>query len=89
MFDQFQIVGGVFNPVWEENIGFVKSIGLPANRVYKDFDTLIKEQIKLPESERLQVVPILTPTFLHFPMAMRLLENVFNVIWAKPMTTFN
>ena len=87
MFDQFQIVGGVFNPVWEENIGFVKSIGLPTNRVYKDFDTLIEEEVKLPESERMQVVSILTPNFLHFPMAKKLLENGFNVICEKPMTT--
>jgi predicted dehydrogenase len=87
MFDQFQIVGGVFNPVWEENIGFVESIGLPTNRVYKDFDTLIEEEIKLPENERMQVVSILTPNFLHFPMAKKLLENGFNVICEKPMTT--
>jgi len=87
MFDQVQIVGGGVNPVWEENIGFVKSIGLPTNRVYKDFDTLIEEEIKLPESERMQVVSILTPNFLHFPMAKKLLENGFNVICEKPMTT--
>lgn len=27
MFDQYQIVGGVFNPVWEENVGFAEKIG--------------------------------------------------------------
>lgn len=87
MYDQFQIVGGVFNPVWEENIGFVEKIGLPTNRVYKDFDMLIEEELKLPDSERMQVVSILTPNFLHFPMAKKLLENGFNVICEKPMTT--
>ncbi|RLD26493.1 MAG: gfo/Idh/MocA family oxidoreductase [Bacteroidetes bacterium] len=87
MYDQFQIVGGVFNPIWEENIGFVESIGLPTNRVYKDFDTLIEEELKLPETERMQVVSILTPNFLHFPMAKKLIENGFNVICEKPMTT--
>ena len=87
MYDQFQIVGGVFNPIWEENIGFVEKIGLPTNRVYKDFDTLIEEELKLPETERMQVVSILTPNFLHFPMAKKLLENGFNVICEKPMTT--
>ena len=61
MFDQFQIVGGVFNPIWEENIGFAKKIGLPTNRIYKDFDTLIEEELKLPKEERMQVVSILTP----------------------------
>jgi len=87
MFDQFQIVGGVFNPIWEENIGFAEKIGLPTDRIYKDFDTLINEELKLPESQRMQVVSILTPNFLHFPMAKKLLENRFNVICEKPMTT--
>ncbi|NOY47876.1 MAG: Gfo/Idh/MocA family oxidoreductase [Chlorobi bacterium] len=87
MYDQYQIVGGVFNPLWEENIGFAEKIGLPTNRVYKDFDTLIEEELKLPETERMQAVSILTPNFLHFPMAKKLLENNFNVICEKPMTT--
>ncbi|RLD27496.1 MAG: gfo/Idh/MocA family oxidoreductase, partial [Bacteroidetes bacterium] len=87
MYDQFQIVGGVFNPIWEENIGFVEKIGLPTNRVYIDFDTLIEEELKLPKEERMQVVSILTPNFLHFPMAKKLLENGVNVICEKPMTT--
>ena len=87
MFDQYEIVGGVFNPIWEENIGFAKKIGLPVSRVYTDFDTLISEEVKLPESERMQVVSILTPNFLHFPMAKKLLENGFNIICEKPLTT--
>ena len=66
MFDKYTIVGGVFNPNWEDNIGFANKIGLPTNRVYKDFVTLIAEETKLPESERMQVVSILTPNFLHF-----------------------
>lgn len=87
MYDKYQVVGGVFNPIWEENIGFAEKIGLPTNRIYKDFDTLIAEELKLPVNERMQVVSILTPNFLHFPMAKKLLENGFNVICEKPMTT--
>ena len=87
MFDSYRIVGGVFNSVWEENIGFAEKIGLPANRIYKDLDTLIVEEMKLPLAERIQVVSVLTPNFLHFPMAKRLLENGFHVICEKPMTT--
>lgn len=87
MYDQYQIVGGVFNPVWEENIGFAKHIGIPTNRIYLDFDKMIEEELKLPLSERIQVVSVLTPNFLHFPMAKKLLESGFNVICEKPMTT--
>lgn len=84
--DNYEIVGGVFNPNWEENIGFAKQIGLPLHRIYKDFDTLITEELKLPATERIQVCSILTPNFLHFPMAKKLMENGFHVICEKPMT---
>ncbi|MCB0474076.1 MAG: Gfo/Idh/MocA family oxidoreductase [Flavobacteriaceae bacterium] len=87
MFDNYRITGGVFNPVWDENIGFAEKIGLPANRIYKDLDTLIAEELKLPLAERMQVISVLTPNFLHFPMAKKLLQNGFHVICEKPMTT--
>ena len=37
--DNYEIVGAVFNPDFEENIGFAKKIDVPTNRIYKDFDT--------------------------------------------------
>ena len=87
MFDSYEIVGGVFNPNWEENISFAKEIGLKTDRIYKDFDTLIEEENKKSKDERMQVVSVLTPNFLHYPMAKKLLENNFNVICEKPLTT--
>ena len=87
MFDKYELVGGVFNVNFTESIDFADRIGIATNRVYKDIDTLIEEELILPESERMQVVSVLTPNFLHFPMAKKLLENRFNVICEKPMTT--
>ncbi|MBC6424948.1 MAG: Gfo/Idh/MocA family oxidoreductase [Ekhidna sp.] len=86
MYDKYEIVGGVFNSVWEESMDFAEQLGLLTHRIYKDFDNMIEEELKLPESERMQVVSVLTPNFLHYPMAKRLLENGFNVICEKPMT---
>lgn len=85
--DNYQIVGAVFNPDFEQNIGFAEEIDIPTNRVYKDFDTLIEEEMKLPEDQRIQVCSVLTPNFLHYPMAKKLLDNGFHVICEKPMTT--
>lgn len=85
--DNYEIVGAVFNPDFEANVAFAKEIDVPTNRIYKDFDTLVEEELKLPESERIQVCSVLTPNFLHFPMAKKLLENGFHVICEKPMTT--
>lgn len=85
--DNYQITGAVFNPNLEDSLSFAKQIDIPTNRIYKDFDTLVEEELKLPAEERIQVCSILTPNFLHFPMAKKLLENGFNVICEKPMTT--
>ncbi|MFT6836964.1 MAG: putative dehydrogenase [Sediminicola sp.] len=87
MNDNYEIVGAVFNPDHNDSLAFAKEIGVPTNRIYKDFDALVEEELKLPEGERIQVCSILTPNFLHFPMAKKLLENGFNVICEKPMTT--
>ena len=87
MFDRFEIVGGVFNPKWEDNIRFAKKIGLNEERIYKDLEELLSKERSLPEDKRIEVVSVLTPNFLHFPMGKRLLEEGFHVICEKPLTT--
>ena len=84
--DNYEIVGAVFNPDYEQNIAFAEQIDIPINRIYKDFDTLVEEELKLSEDERIQVCSVQTPNFLHFPMAKKLLDNGFHVICEKPMT---
>ncbi|NJB36578.1 Gfo/Idh/MocA family protein [Croceivirga sp. JEA036] len=85
--DNYQITGAVFNPDFEKNKEFAQEIDVPLDRIYSDFDTMVAEELKLPEDERIQVVSVLTPNFLHFPMAKKLLDNGFHVICEKPMTT--
>ena len=87
MHDNYEIVGGVFNPEHEESLKFARHLGLDENRVYKDYQTSINEEIKLDSEKRIEVVSVLTPNFLHFPMAKMLLENDFHVICEKPLTT--
>jgi predicted dehydrogenase len=87
MYDRYEIVGGVFNPNYEDNVKFAKHIGVNTERVYVDFDTFVDQEVKKSKDERIEVVSILTPNFLHFPMAKKLLENGFNVICEKPLTT--
>ncbi len=85
--DNYEITGGVFNADHEESLAFARQIDIPTDRIYADLDALIDAELKLPESERIQVCSVLTPNFLHFPMAKKLLENGFHVICEKPMTT--
>ena len=87
MYDRYELVGGSFNPSFDDSIKFANELGISTDQVYKDLDSLIEEELKLPKEKRMEVVSILTPNFLHFPMAKKLLENGFNVICEKPMTT--
>jgi predicted dehydrogenase len=87
MNDNYQITGAVFNPDYKLNIDFAQEIDIPTDRIYRDFDTFIESEMKLDKEERIQVVSVLTPNFLHFPMAKKLLENGFHIICEKPMTT--
>ena len=87
MHDNYEIVGGVFNPEHEESLKFARHLGLDESRVYKDYETFINEEIKLDYEKRIEVVSVLTPNFLHFPMAKMLLDNNFHVICEKPLTT--
>lgn len=87
MFDKYELVGGVFDPEHQKSLNFAKKLQLDPNRIYKDLDDFVQKEGQLPESERIQVVSVLTPNFLHFPMAKQLLENGYNVICEKPLTT--
>lgn len=87
MNDNYQITGAVFNPDYEDSLEFAREIDIPTDRIYKDFDTLVEEEMGLPEDQRIQVCSVLTPNFLHFPMAKKLVDNGFHVICEKPMTT--
>ncbi len=87
MYDKYEIVGGVFNVKLSESIAFAEKIGIRTDRVYASLEDLIAKEKQLPKEEQMQVVSVLTPNFLHFPMAKLLVENRFNVICEKPLTT--
>ena len=87
MFDKYEIIGGVFNTDWNKNINFSKTLGLNQDRIYKDIDDLINNEMKLPQNQRMSTISILTPNFLHFPMAKKLIQKGFNIICEKPLTT--
>ncbi|SNC67575.1 Predicted dehydrogenase [Hymenobacter gelipurpurascens] len=83
---QYDLVAGAFssNPGTSKASG--QLLGLSAERVYGSYQELIEREKQLPESERVQVVSIVTPNHLHFAPAKLALENGFHVILDKPMT---
>ena len=86
MFDAYQLIGAVFNPDVHVSLAFAKQIGISTDRIHANLDDMIAVELARPEEDRIQVFSILTPNFLHFPMAKQLLEAGFHVICEKPMT---
>ena len=86
MFDRYHLVGGVFSSNKEVNLKTADDLGLDQSRIYNDFEEMIDAEKKVDLSEKIEAVCILTPNFLHFPMAKKFLENGFHVICEKPLS---
>lgn len=86
MGEDYVLVGGVFDVDHEQGNQFAEKLELDVTRSYPDLDTFIKCENELPENERIEVVSILTPNFLHYSMAKKLVSAGFNVICEKPIT---
>jgi len=84
--DEYELVCGAFSSDPEKAKASGIALGLPAERSYTSYKELIEKEKQLPESERVQVISIVTPNHLHFEPAKLALENGFNVILDKPMT---
>ncbi len=86
MFDRYHLIGGVFSSNKEVNVKTANDLGLDQSRIYNDFEEMIDVESKIDLSEKIEAVCILTPNFLHFPMAKKFLENGFHVICEKPLS---
>ena len=56
------------------------------DRIYADFESMIEHELSLPETERMNIVSIVTPNMAHFAPAKLALESGFDVIIDKPIT---
>ncbi len=86
MFEDYNLVGGVFDANYEEGKRFAEHLELDISRSYPDIDTFIAKELALPADQRIEAVSVLTPNFLHYGMAKKLVEAGFHVICEKPMT---
>ena len=83
-----ELVCGAFSsdPVRSRASG--EALFLPPHRCYPDYETLYREEKKLPEGERMDFVVIVTPNHVHYDAASKALSNGFAVVSDKP-ATFN
>ena len=63
-----------------------KSLFLPEDRIYLNYEEMMEKESKMPEDKRIDFVTIVTPNFAHFAPAMAALDHGFNVVIEKPIT---
>jgi len=87
MGDDYQLTGGVFTHDFNLSRQFAADLGLDPRRTYASLDAMIAAERALPPAERVKVVTVATPNYLHFEMARQLVEAGFHVICEKPVTS--
>lgn len=87
MGEDCQLVGGVFNAAHELGRQFAAALELDPARAYADLDALIEAERRRPAGDRMSLVTIATPNFLHYEMARKLVQAGLHVICEKPVTT--
>lgn len=83
---QIELVCGAFSSQAEKSKVMGKSLFLERSRSYSSYTEMIEREKRLPESERMDFVSIVTPNHIHFDPAKLALESGFHVIIDKPLT---
>lgn len=81
----FDLVCGAFSSDPEKSKQAGKALNLDALRVYGSYKEMFEKESRLPESERMDAVSIVTPNHVHFEPAKLALETGFHVIIDKPL----
>ncbi|HTI91981.1 MAG TPA: Gfo/Idh/MocA family oxidoreductase [Puia sp.] len=81
-----ELVCGAFSSNADNARQSGKDLFLPPTRVYSSYEEMIEKESKLPDTQRMDFVVIVTPNHAHFAPAMLALEKGFHVVIEKPMT---
>ena len=83
---QIELAAGCFSRDPKNTKTTGKQLYMPLARCYKTYEQMAKAESKLPASQRIDFVSIVTPNASHFAIAKRFLEAGVHVICDKPMT---
>lgn len=82
---QIELVAGAFSSDPRNSRTTGEQLFLNPRRVYASYEEMARREAVLPESERIDFVSIVTPNFLHAPVATTFLRAGFHVVCDKPM----
>jgi predicted dehydrogenase len=85
MDDHYELVAGALSSTAEKARRSGAALGLPADRIYDDFEGMAKAEAKRPDG--IEAVAIVTPNHMHAGPAYAFLKAGIHVICDKPLTT--
>jgi len=83
---QIELVAGAFSSDVKNSQTTGEQLFLNPKRVYGSYAEMARAEAALPAGERMDFVSIVTPNFLHAPVAVAFLKAGFHVVCDKPMT---
>ncbi|MBE9544221.1 MAG: Gfo/Idh/MocA family oxidoreductase, partial [Proteobacteria bacterium] len=81
-----EFIAGALSSDPEKAKASARDLLISEERTYGTWQEMVNQESKLPEGERIDFVSIVTPNFMHFPIAKGFAEAGINVICDKPMT---
>lgn len=80
---QYDLVAGALSSTPERSQISGQVLGLPEDRVYDSWEQMLKRERTRPDP--VEVVSIVTPNHMHFPVALAAVQAGFHVICDKPL----
>lgn len=82
---QYDFVAGALSSNPDKAKASGQDLGLADSRNYSSWEGMLEGELKLPPEERIDVVSIVTPNHVHFPVAKAFAEAGIHVVCDKPL----
>ena len=82
---QYELVAGALSSTPERARASGRVLGLADDRNHGTWEELLADEARRPAHERIDLVSIVTPNHLHFPVAQAFVDAGFHVVCDKPL----
>ncbi len=82
---QYEFVAGALSSSPEKARASGQDLGLADERNYGSWQEMLEKELARPEGDRIDMVAIVTPNHVHYPVAKAFAEAGFHVVCDKPL----
>ncbi|NUU00666.1 Gfo/Idh/MocA family protein [Herbaspirillum robiniae] len=83
--DQFELVAGAFSSAPERARESGAALGLADDRNHGSWQDLLADELRRSPEDRIDLVSIVTPNHVHYPVALAFVQAGFHVVCDKPL----